>query len=187
MTVSYVPLTHAIGASDARVNAALTALSFAEIRSDVTTKQLVDTVNELHDAVGQGIELARLFMTEVEAKRRDLEEARKRVSELVAKRTTSADSSAHRDLTLQIFDLVRLCRTLTPPSIASASLVIPAGRVTPGDVTPGDVTPGDVTPGDVITGDVTPDDVTPAESAHVTVKKRHKAIHKRKRTKGALL
>lgn len=120
--VAYMPLVQAMRESDDRVSVALVGLSFAEIRTDVTTRQLVDTVNELHAAVGQTITVANLFLSELNSHDHNLQTVADRISELSLMRA-QANASAYRDITTLLLEQVRLSRSIASPSMASCSLI----------------------------------------------------------------
>lgn len=126
-TTTYVPLTRAIAVSGHRVSDALTALSIAEIRPSLTTKQLGDTVEEMRAAVDEAVALHRLFVAELE-KHRAMETASAvTVRGLAARRAGTlkgTDAPGYKAVTHQLLEEVRRRRTLLDrPTMEVCSLV----------------------------------------------------------------
>lgn len=123
----YVPLAQAIRVCSGRVSDALTALSIAEIRPSVTMTQLVDTVNELHSAVGESISMVQLFVVELNTHEAAVHASQDKISGYVLARNKAmgTDAEAYKTVTTQLLDEVRRSRLLAPPSIASGSVVVP--------------------------------------------------------------
>lgn len=118
----FIPYQTGVHTSERRVADALLSLSFAEIKQSVSTQQLVDTVNELHAAVGHSVAMAHLFVAETRAHEDALRVARQDIAGLVSIRAASS-AVDHRSITESILERTRILRQLAPPTATTYSLV----------------------------------------------------------------
>lgn len=123
----YVPLSKAVLATANRVRDALTALSIAEIRQSVTMVQMVDTVNELHSAVGESISVAQLFLSELLSHDAAVSESDDKIQSLMKARglARGTNAVAFKSVTGQLLDEVRRKRLMAPPTVSAGSVVVP--------------------------------------------------------------
>lgn len=120
-----IPLTRAAQASGHRITDALVSLSIAEVRPSITMMQLVDTVNELHAAVGESISLVQLFVSELEINAKARQVSLETLASLTRTRdgARGGDSALYRTTSNLMLDEIRRLRTLSPPSMAACSIL----------------------------------------------------------------
>lgn len=123
-TFSYLPLTRAIQSANARTRDALASLSVAEIRPTVSFARIVDTVNELHTAVGETVSLQHMFVEETLAASTARSESVTTILKLQADRRGLRSADAYRSGTSRLMDEIRRSRTLVPPALDAAVLVV---------------------------------------------------------------
>lgn len=120
-----IPLARAVEVSGDRITNALVSLSIAEVRPSITLMQLVDTVNELHTAVGESISLVQLFVSELELNDKARQSSQETIASLTRTRdgARGGDPALYRTTSNLMLDEIRRLRTLSPPSMAACSIL----------------------------------------------------------------
>lgn len=123
-TYSYLQLTRAIESANARTRDALASLSVAEIRPTISFARIVDTVNELHTAVEETVSLQHMYVAETLAAATMRSECVTIILKLQEDRRGLRSADAYRLSTSRLMDEIRRSRTIVPPALDAAVLVV---------------------------------------------------------------
>lgn len=128
----YVPLRHGLDEACIRVRDALISLSVAEIRTSISTTEMVDTVGEVTLSVDQSLNLHQLFVSDLKASEKNKQEANIHIQTLLQKRydvRSQNDASKYKEINGQLMEATRLARAYAPPTVNASSIMVASPKI----------------------------------------------------------